>query len=106
MEDPVEVIALPGFDPEGDPEIQRMKDGSLWLVFNFMPPSWAPEEEYADLGRCQDFDKRLEAAIGVPVLWDDREFFLIKRPRQDTLAAIQKFLADFRKTHDRTAHGP
>src|SRR5262245_22029491 len=69
MDEPIEVIPLPGFDPDGDPEIRRMADGSLWLVFNFMPPSWVPEEEYVDLGRCRDFDRQLEAAIGVPVVW-------------------------------------
>jgi len=77
MEEPVETIPLPGFDPDGDPEIRRTADGHLWLVFNFMPPSWIPESEYADLGRCHDFDRRLEAAIGTSVVWEDREFFLI-----------------------------
>jgi hypothetical protein len=101
MDEPVEVIPLPGFDPCGDPVLRRMPDGSLWLVFNFMPPSWLPEEEYADLGHCQDFDRQLEQAIGVPVLWDDREFFLIQQPREDTISAIRMFLAAFRQSHDR-----
>jgi hypothetical protein len=62
MEEPVETIRLSGFDSEGDPEIRRMAEGSLWLVFNFMPPSWIPESEHVDLGRCRDFDRQLEAA--------------------------------------------
>jgi hypothetical protein len=101
VDEPVEVIPLPGFDPDGDPEIQRMADSSLWLVFNFMPPSWVPEPEYADLGRCQDFDRQLEGAIGTPVGWEDRECFLIERPRQDTVERIKHFLTEFRRQHDK-----
>jgi hypothetical protein len=69
-------------------------------VFNFMPPSWVPEDEWADLGRCRNFDRELERAVGVPVAWDDREFFLIDRPRADTVDAVRRFLADFRRRHD------
>src|SRR5262245_41105162 len=101
MDEPVEVIPLAGFDPHGDPEIRRMADGKLWLVFNFMPPSWVPESEYEDLGRCRDVDRSLAAAIGAPVLWDDREFFLIERPLPDTVARIKQFLVEFRRQHDR-----
>jgi hypothetical protein len=101
MDEPVEVIPIPGFDPDGDPEVRRMADGKLWLVFNFMPPSCVPESDDEDLGRCRDFDRRLEAAIGVPVAWDDREFFLIERPSSDTVARIKRFLAEFRREHDR-----
>jgi hypothetical protein len=100
MEEPVEVIPLSGFDPEGDPEIRRMADGRLWLVFNFMPPSWIPESEYADMGRCHDFDRRLEAALGVPVTWEDREFFRVDQPRPDTVERVKRFLAEFRRRHD------
>ena len=77
-----------------------MADGSLWVIFNFMPPSWIPESEHEDLGRCHDFDRQLEQAIGVPVSWQDREFFRIEKPRTDTIKAIARFLADFRQVHD------
>jgi hypothetical protein len=100
MDEPVETIPLLGFDPDGDPEILRRADGGLWLVFNFMPPSWIPECEYVDLGRCHDFDRRLEAAIGTPVVWEDRESFLIQRPQPDTVERIERFLAAFRREHD------
>jgi hypothetical protein len=105
MDDPVDVLPLSGFDPDGDPEIRRMADGRLWLVFNFMPPSWMPEEEYVDIGRCQNFDQQLEQAIGVPVVWEDREAFRIDQPREDTISAISKFLAAFRQLHDRAGPG-
>ena len=97
---PIETIPLPGFDPDGEPEIRRLADNSLWLVFNFMPPSWIPESEYEDLGRCQDFDRRLEAAISTPVVWEDREFFWIKQPRPDTVEKVKQFLVNFRREHD------
>jgi hypothetical protein len=40
MDEPIEIIPLTGFDPEGEPEIRVMADGSWELVFNFMPPPW------------------------------------------------------------------
>lgn len=96
----VETIDLPDFDPDGDPEVRREASGKLWLVFNFMPPSWVPEEEYKDMGRCRDFDSQLEQALGTPVLWDDREFFLIEHPLPDTVERIRGFLAEFRRQNE------
>jgi hypothetical protein len=84
----VKTIPITGFDPEGEPEIRQMSDGSLHVVFNFMPPSFAEDDE----SKFADFDKQLEKAIGVPVLWDDREVFLIRKPAQDTVGKITRFL--------------
>lgn len=94
MDEPVEVISLSGFDPDGEPEIRRMADGSLDLVFNFMPPSWA--DDMSEL--FDDFDQRLAAAIGVPVEWVDREFFHISRPAPDTVERVQAFLSSLPST--------
>jgi hypothetical protein len=88
MDEPVEVIPLAGFDPDGDPEIRVMAGGSLYIVFNFMPPSWAED----DPDPFDDFDKQLAAAVGVPVMWEDRETFRIERPAKDTVERIRRFL--------------
>ncbi len=87
MQEPavIQKISLSGFDPEGEPKIRVMSDGSLVVVFEFMPPSFAPELPGGDLGSFSDFDKQMERAIGVPVLWDDREFFIIRAPKDDTI---------------------
>jgi len=94
MQTPTKVIPLSGFDSDGEPEIRLMPDGSLYLVFNFMPPTWAE----ADPEPFDTFDKTLQAAIGVPVVWEDREFFLIQKPAPDTTERITKFLQTFK--HD------
>src|SRR5436309_11858472 len=73
-------IPVTGFDPDGEPEIRVMSDGTLFIVFNFMPPSFAENDEKGFV----DFDKQLEKALGVPVHWEDREFFLIRNPANDT----------------------
>jgi hypothetical protein len=73
MDEPIEIIPLIGFDPEGDPEIRVMADGSWELVFNFMPPSWAEDEPE----RFDDFDglrptvghRQLATATGMGVEW-------------------------------------
>ncbi|MFC1597376.1 hypothetical protein ACFL5Q_05485 [Planctomycetota bacterium] len=107
MADQIESIFIEGFDPDGDVEIRRMDDGSLWLVVDPVPPEWLWERGFygMNLGPCADFDKQLERAIGVPVHWDDREFFYIQQPREDTIAAIRQFLVDFRRTHDTDENG-
>lgn len=98
----VETIQLQGFEPEGEPVIRRMASGAMWLVFNFMPPLWLSDDDGdapEDMGPCENFDAQLQQAIGTPVHWDDREFFLISRPLPDTPARIQAFLTAFRSQH-------
>jgi hypothetical protein len=85
------VIPLRGFDPDGDPEVRRMADGSMRLMFNFMPPSWAEDNPK----RFDDFDRQLAAVTGVPVEWEDREVFRINRPAADTIERIRQFLRSY-----------
>ncbi len=91
MDEPVEVILLSGFDSYGEPEMRRMTDGSLYVVFNFMPPSWAEESSE----RFDDFDQQLAHATGVPVEWEDREFFRLARTAADTVERVRGFLASY-----------
>jgi hypothetical protein len=95
MDEIKETIKLSGFDLEGEPVIRVMGDGSLLIVFNFMPPSFVPDG--AGMGPFADFDKQLERAAGVPVVWDDREVFVIQKPKRDTVKKLQKFLEGYRK---------
>jgi hypothetical protein len=95
MDEVQQTIKLTGFDPVGEPVIRVMGDGSLLVVFNFMPPSWAPEGE--GMGAFADFDEQqLERAAGVPVVWDDREVFVIQKPERDTVERVRKFIELYR----------
>lgn len=99
-------IKLSGFDSEGDPEIRVEEDGALMLVFNFMPPS---DFEDRALGLYDAFDTEISDAIGVPVLWDDREVFRIAAPRPDTIARLTSFITNYRSRSnpaDRWKFGP
>ena len=87
-------IPIIGFDPNGEPEINVQPDGSLHLMFNFMPPSFV--EDPSDLGVFDDLDKPLSKAAGVNVSWEDREFFLISKPKPDTAVKIRAFLENYR----------
>ena len=100
----VRTIFLSGFDPAGEAQIRVLSDGSLRVDFEFMPPSWAPEGPVAapgdpypslNLGRFYDFDKQLERALDVPVHWEDREFFIIWKPRQDTIDRLTQFVQQY-----------
>jgi hypothetical protein len=88
----VKTIAVRGFDPAGEPEIREMSDGTMRVIFNYMPPSYAQEEEV----EYADFDEQLERALGVPVRRDDRELFLIQAPRKDTVEKLKSFLEAYR----------
>jgi hypothetical protein len=94
MDEVVQTIKLAGFDPKGEPVIRVMGDGSLLIVFNFMPPSFVPEDQ--GLGAFADFDKQLERAAGVPVVWDDREVFVVQQPKPDTVERLRKFIEGYR----------
>lgn len=101
MEDGVEEYPLEGFDPDGEPYVRRTAAGRVWLGFNFMPPSWADEADCAGPGGpWADFDDQLSRALGVPVVWEDREWFRIDHPRPDTVAAIASFLVAVRHRLD------
>jgi len=95
----LESIEIEGFDPDGDPTIHKLADGKLQLVFEFMPPSWAMDETPEAF---DTFDQQLASAIGTPVIWEDREFFLIERPQADTVQRIRQFLEALRRDHDDT----
>ena len=91
-DDVAQIIELSGFDAEGEPELRLMKNGQLYVVFNFMPPSDCEDEEAFD-----SFDEEMSEAIGIPVEWEDREVFLIQSPKADTLERISAFISNFRR---------
>ncbi|MFO0823699.1 MAG: hypothetical protein U0792_11380 [Gemmataceae bacterium] len=105
MEEDIEEYPLTGFDPSGEPMVRRTASGRLWLCVQFIPPTWVPDEEQTGrygLGVWDDFDKRLASALGVAVVWEDREWFRIDQPREDTVQAIHRFLLAERARLDRT----
>lgn len=87
-----QVIALSGFDAEGEPELRVMGDGTLYVVFNFMPPSDCDDESAFD-----SFDEEMAQATGVEVEWEDREVFLIQSPKKDTIERITEFVSAYRR---------
>ena len=93
MDEPEQIVEVSGFDPEGEPEIRVMADGSMWVILQFLPPTWAELEPE----RFDNFDSQLAEATGVPVHWEDREFFRIDRPVPDTIDRVKSFLECYLK---------
>lgn len=92
------VMALTGFDPAGEPQARVTVDGSLWLVFGTMPPSWFhPTDSSGTLGPCTDLDRLLERATGSPIFWDSLKLLLVDKPQPDTVARIERFLRGVRQ---------
>src|SRR5438094_764570 len=96
MAEVIQTIAVTGFDPASEPSIRVMSDGCLEVWFEFMPPFDVPDEERDDLGRFANFDQEMAQVAGVPVVWEDREFFRIGQPAHDTLERVQAFIAGYR----------
>lgn len=94
MAELIQTIALSGFDPADEPEIRVMSDGGLCLVFNFMPPSDVEDREEAFFGQL---DQELQTALGVPVVWEDRERFVIPSPKEDTIQSVTSFIKTCRR---------
>ncbi len=95
----IESIPVSGFDPGGEPEIRRYSDGTLQVVFDFMPPSFVDDEGgWVDLGRYWKLDQEMTRAIGTEVVWEDREYFRIDRPGPDTIQQLRDFLASYHGT--------
>ena len=100
-----QALSLPGFDPAGEPQARTTADGSLWLVFSAMPPSWFhPTDASGPLGPCTDLDRLLERATGCPVFWDSMKLLLIDNPKSDTVARVERFLRGVRQGWQAAAH--
>jgi hypothetical protein len=89
-----EILRVPGFDPEGEAVIRRMPDGSLWLILNSLPPANAADGEEELFNQ---FAQHLQEALGVPVIQDDRERFVVPAPQEDTPERIAQFLTTCRQ---------
>lgn len=86
---------IAGFDPDGEPVIRWMSDGSIQIHFEAMPPFFAEEDGVeADF---DDFRVKIEAAAGCPVVQDDRELFILRSPNTDTAAKIKLWLETYPK---------
>jgi hypothetical protein len=95
-------VTLTGFEPGAEPVLRDMRDGSLLVVFAFIPPRVA-EGQPAKARRfdLNTFGAEIERAAGVPVAWDDKEVFVVQRPRADTVERIRGFLQNYWGTETR-----
>lgn len=89
---------IKGFDRQGEPELQHGDNGALELMFNFMPPSSSSGEE-REPQLFETFEVELSKVLGVAVTRDDRELFVIAKPKSDTPEVLASYLAGFWKEH-------
>jgi hypothetical protein len=91
----VEEIAVTGFDPDGEPVIKKWSDGSIWLHFQAMPPFFA--EDDGTEADYEDFETTIQDSLGVTVIREDREVFVINDPNPDTAERAKTWLETFHK---------
>jgi hypothetical protein len=90
----MEEVSVSGFDADGEPVIRKHSDGSLWIHFEAMPPFFA--EEDGTEAEFEDFESKLQEALGVRVRREDREVFVIANPGPDTAARAKAWLEGYR----------
>jgi hypothetical protein len=93
MED-YQVISVEGFDSDGEPEIRLYDDGKIEVIFNFMPPSNG-NPDLIDNPIFDSFEVVLENVLGVKVIREDRELFLIDQPTVKTIPQLKQYLESF-----------
>ena len=87
-------VTVPGFEPAAEPVIRQMRDGSLLLIFNCLPPITSDDDPSRRLD-MDGFGGQLGEAAGVPLIWDDREVFVIPRPNAATVGRLCSFLLNY-----------
>jgi hypothetical protein len=90
----IEEISVSGFDSDGEPVIKKWSDGSIWIHFEAMPPFFA--EDNGTEAEFENFETKIQEALGVPVRRDDREVFVIADPKPDTGAKAKAWLEAYR----------
>ena len=90
----VREVTVMGFDPDAEPVIREMSDGSLAIQFEAMPPFFA--DDNPDVFDIDNFRSRLEVAAGTDAVWDDREVFVVPDPNDESFSSIADFLGNFR----------
>lgn len=91
----VEEIAIHGFDRDGEPVIRKWSDGKLWIHFEAMPPFFA--EDQGTEQEFEDFETKLQEALGLAVRRADREVFVIDQPNADTAEKAKAWLEAYHK---------
>ena len=91
----IEEIRVTGFDADGEPVVKKWSDGSLWPHFEAMPPFFA--EENGTESEFDTFESKVQEALGVAVIREDREVFVIPNPAPDTAEKAKAWLEGFHK---------
>lgn len=83
-----------GFDRDGEPELKIFEDGHIEIIFNFMPPlngkTEVEDEEFWD-----SFENVLSTHLSVEVIRDDRELFIIAKPKKSTVKKLELYLESY-----------
>lgn len=68
MAEVLRIVQLSGFDLGGEPSIRLMSDGSLEVLFEFMPPSDVEPSGRSGLGEYAAFDLETSKSVGACVV--------------------------------------
>jgi hypothetical protein len=86
-------LKVAGFDRDGEPIIQVMHDGSIRIVFEAMPPNFA--EDRGSESDFDEFEKVISEKMGLAVVREDREVFVIRNAPPGTAERIKAWLDSY-----------
>ena len=87
----MEEILFHAFDKVDPPLLQVLDSGIMYLIFEGFPP----ENGKLSAEQCEHFEEILSDFIGVPVIHDDRELFIIENNSKRVIELVAKFFEQF-----------
>jgi hypothetical protein len=91
-----QTLSLKGFDPNGEPKIRIMVNGSIYVAFSAMPPL-NKKRQPLNLPEFEDFSTALQNAANVTVECQSHNCFFIPYPEKDTAQQLRYYLNTFWK---------
>jgi hypothetical protein len=90
----IKIVDVKGFDKDGEPEIKVFQGGQVEIQFNFMPPLNGKDTQ-EDSDYWDNFEKTLSIHLNVEVSRDDRELFIIPKPKKSTVKKLKLYLESY-----------
>jgi hypothetical protein len=91
-------IVATGFDPDAEPLVRELDDGTSVVVFAAMPPVCAQQEPMRSRFDLDSFQAESRKAMGEGAKWDDREVLVVPRPASEVIDVLSDFLAGAAQT--------
>ena len=105
-DDIVEEILVENFDPAGKAVFRIERSGTIFLIFNQLPPSWLQVDRDEELRCLRTLDQGIIDAAQTATIWDNAETVIIEAPKPGAVSRIARFLEEYRRLYDTSTTTP